>query len=298
MSFKNRLRNRFQKDLRPTPPPEASNYIVLILDSCRFDSLQQAKPSHILKLGELQKRFTYASWTAPSHYNLLMGLLPHPSPSNVFASTYYKDDFRRFAERLNIPNLDFSDMIPRMWLPNYLKNTMGYHTRAIVSMPVLNPHTPLAVDFDSYEMTEKHNDLNAIINKLQFSEERPTFYLINTGETHYPYAETDEPESLWPKIHGAHGVFKQLSEGQPFHKSQAPQFFKHDRLQELHKRQIRVINSLDKAIERLFAIVPKNTFITITSDHGELFGENDYFGHGPINHEKVFEVPFIEGKLR
>ena len=32
--------------------------------------------------------------------------------------------------------------------------------------------------------------------------------------------------------------------------------------------------------------------------HGELFGEAGYFGHGPIMHEKCFEVPFLEGKIR
>ena len=37
---------------------------------------------------------------------------------------------------------------------------------------------------------------------------------------------------------------------------------------------------------------------TITYDHGELFGEDGYFGHGPIQHPKVLEVPFVEGKLR
>ena len=35
-----------------------------------------------------------------------------------------------------------------------------------------------------------------------------------------------------------------------------------------------------------------------TADHGELFGEAGYFGHGPIMHEKCFEVPFLEGKLK
>jgi hypothetical protein len=29
-----------------------------------------------------------------------------------------------------------------------------------------------------------------------------------------------------------------------------------------------------------------------------LFGEGDFFGHGPIMHEKVFEVPFLEGLVR
>jgi arylsulfatase A-like enzyme len=51
-------------------------------------------------------------------------------------------------------------------------------------------------------------------------------------------------------------------------------------------------------VEELFDLVPDNTYITITADHGELFGEDGYFGHGPILHEKVLEVPFVEGKLR
>jgi arylsulfatase A-like enzyme len=61
---------------------------------------------------------------------------------------------------------------------------------------------------------------------------------------------------------------------------------------------VRAVQHCDKVVEELFDIVPKNTYITITADHGELFGEMGYFGHGPINHEKVFEVPFLEGKIR
>jgi arylsulfatase A-like enzyme len=51
-------------------------------------------------------------------------------------------------------------------------------------------------------------------------------------------------------------------------------------------------------VEELFDLVPRNSYITITSDHGELFGEDGFFGHGPIVHEKVLEVPFLEGKIR
>ena len=55
---------------------------------------------------------------------------------------------------------------------------------------------------------------------------------------------------------------------------------------------------LDTVVEELLDVVPRNTFVTITADHGELFGEDGYFGHGPIQHDKVFEVPFVEGKVR
>ena len=249
MGFRNRLRQRLNSEPsseRPPPIPGAMNYILLILDSCRYDAFAKANLPIVKPFGEVEKRYAYATWTAPSHYNLLMGLLPHPSPKHVFASTYYKKDFGHFSRRLGISNLGFENMVPRMWMPHYLKNELGYITRAIVSMPVLNPNTPVAVDFDSFEMAEKHNDLVGMTQKLKFSDNRPTFYLLNTGETHYPYAPVDEPESQWPRIHGAHGVFKRLSEGQGFDTTQQPQFFNPERLEQLRKRQIRVLNWVNK----------------------------------------------------
>jgi hypothetical protein len=58
------------------------------------------------------------------------------------------------------------------------------------------------------------------------------------------------------------------------------------------------VKHLDGVVEKLFDTVPKNTYITITADHGELFGEDGYFGHSPIYHEKVWEVSFVEAQLR
>ena len=70
------------------------------------------------------------------------------------------------------------------------------------------------------------------------------------------------------------------------------------KLAELRARQVRALRYLDGVFERLFDIVPRNTWVVVTSDHGELFGEDGYFGHGPIAHDKVFEVPFVEGAVR
>ena len=72
------------------PDPKArNNLVVVILDSCRFDTFVEADPKTIRRLGELERRYTYASWTAPSHYNLLTGLLPHTTPPNVYASDLF-----------------------------------------------------------------------------------------------------------------------------------------------------------------------------------------------------------------
>ena len=277
-----------------------NNYVLVVFDSCRYDSFVRARPRVMRQLGKVQKRWSYASWTAPSHFNLLMGLMPHSSPKHVFASEYYKKEFLQFNERLGCTNLEFKSLVPSLYLPLFLKNTLGYATHARVSMPVLNPKTPLNFGFDSFRLMDKHNDMRAMVREVHFSEERPSFWLLNVGETHYPYALPDEPQDQWPRIHGVHGVFKHLDDkiiGGKLTKCE-PKFFQQSKLDDLRQRQVRAVKYLDNVVEELFDTVPENTYITITSDHGELFGEDGYFGHGPIQHEKVFEVPFVEGKLR
>jgi hypothetical protein len=275
----------------PTGKPR--NLVFVILDSLRYDSWVAAEPGVLAQLGPVERRWSYATWTAPSHYNLLMGLLPHTSPPEVYASEYYKQDFVRYGERLGVPDMEFKRLLPSIFLPTYLKHSLGYRTHARVSMPVLNEHTIINRDFDSYRMMPKHNDMAAMLADTHFSEDAPSFYLLNVGETHYPYALPHEDPSQWPRISGVHGVFKHLderdAEGDPI------EFFDAARLRELQARQVETVRYLDGVFSRLFDLLPDHTWVVVTSDHGELFGENQYFGHGPIMHEKVLEVPFVEG---
>ncbi len=279
--------------------PARNNYVLIIFDSCRYDSFTTARPSVMRTLGKVEKRWSYASWTAPSHYNLLMGLMPHVSPRNVYASEYYKKDFFKFNERLGAGGIEFKSFVPRLYLPVLLQK-LGYRTHAMVSLPVLNPTTVLNSGFDSYKLMEKHNDMRAMVREMKFREDAPSFYLLNVGETHYPYALPDEPPDEWPRISGVHGVFKHLDEsivGGRLRKTSA-KMFDNRKLGALRQRQIDAVKYLDTVVEELLDVVPRNTFVTITADHGELFGEDGYFGHGPIQHDKVFEVPFVEGKVR
>ena len=274
-----------------------NHYILLVLDSCRYDSFTEARPKVMRKLGRLERRWSYASWTAPSHYNLLMGLMPHTNPRRTFASDSYARDFLQFNERLSAEGLDFKSFLPRLYLPPLLQK-LGYRTNAMVSLPVLSPATVLNTGFDEYRLMDRHNDLRAMVARLSFSEERPSFYLLNTGETHYPYALPGEPENAWPKISGVHGVFKHLDQHFVGGKLRKSPPFNQRKLAELRRRQIDAVSYLDRVVEELFDLAPRNTYVTITSDHGELFGEDGFFGHGPIVHEKVLEVPFLEGKVR
>jgi hypothetical protein len=276
-----------------------NHFVIVVFDSCRYDSFVAAKPKTMRKLGKVQARWSYASWTAPSHFNLLMGLMPHTSPRRTFAADYYRRDFLKFNERLGMEKLSFKSFLPRMYLPVLLRN-LGYSTHARVSLPVLNPATILNTGFDSYKLMERHNDMRAMLRDMEFKKGQPSFYLLNVGETHYPYALPDEPENEWPRISGVHGVFKHLDELVVGGKLPKPKrrTFGDAQMGALKQRQINAVKHLDGVMEELFDLVPENTYITVTADHGELFGEDGYFGHGPIQHPKVLQVPFVEGKIR
>ena len=225
--------------------------------------------------------------------------MPHSSPKGVFASDYYQQDFLKYNERLGAEGLEFKRFVPRLYLPVLLQS-LGYRTHALVSLPVLNPLTILNSGFDTYKLMERHNDMRAMIKEMDFENDQPFFYLLNVGETHYPYALPDEDPAQWPKISGVHGVFRHLDDhvvGGKLKGSKA-KTFDSAKLAELRSRQIGAVKYLDTVVEELFDRLPANTYVTITADHGELFGEDGYFGHGPILHEKVLEVPFVEGKLR
>jgi hypothetical protein len=282
----------------PQAPAGARNLVVVILDSLRWDSWKAAPPRSVdAVLGPAERRWSYATWTAPSHLNLLMGLLPHTSPANVYASEYYKQDFLRYSERLGVADMEFKKLLPSIFLPTYLRHALGYRTHARVSMPVLNKFTVINRDFESYELMPSHNDMAAMVDEVHFDPARPSFWLLNVGETHYPYARPGEDTSDLPHISGVHGVFKKLDQLRA-DGGEAGEFFDERRLKELHERQIAVLEYLDGVLERLIGKLPVNTWLVVTSDHGELFGEEGYFGHGPIAHDKVLEVPFVEGLVR
>ncbi len=281
------------------PEPRGRNNLVFItLDSCRFDTFVEAGAENASRpfggLDRVERRFAYASWTAPSHYNLLCGLLPHRSPVGVFASEHYRRDFRRYTERFGAEpglEIDFASFVPSFWLPTFARYELGYRTCAMVSMPVLNRATPINSDFDRYELMETHDDMARMLDRIEsgeiFRPDMPTFLLMNVGETHYPYTiPGDEPQ---PLPGGPDGMPVDARE----------HGFDEAALDRFRQRQLRAMRYLDREVfPRLWDLMPRDTWVVLTSDHGELFGEGGYFGHGPISHEKVLEVPFFEGKVR
>ncbi|MCH4561008.1 MULTISPECIES: sulfatase-like hydrolase/transferase [Mesorhizobium] len=278
------------------------NHIVwIIFDSARYDCFEAAHTPAIDRIGPAQKRYSYASWTAPSHHTFLMGLPPHANEPGVLSSDAQRRDLSLWQARIGGNREDaitFADFAPTLSLPLFLRS-LGYRTEAYVSMPVLNPKTLIAPHFDIFELMPVHNDLRAIIGRLNF-DGGPHFMFINAGETHYPYSLPGENAGDLPHIPGVHGLWRGMDEfvrePQASSGEGAADRFDVDRLRPLWNKQVQCIEYLDGVIGELIEIAPPDTWFMVTSDHGELFGEGGYFGHGPVMHEKVFEVFFVEGR--
>ena len=272
------------------------NLVYIIMDSCRFDSFQRAATPNIDRVSTAEQRYSYASWTAPSHHSIFMGQIAHRNPRRVLASEVYKKEYRRWVDRLEIPDLSFKSFVPELSLAKVLQDE-GYWTTARVSMPVLNPLTGCGRFFDDYQLMPDHNDFAGMVQEVEFYRSQPSFHFFNLGETHYPYMLEDD---TLPRISGVHGVVKGM-DGTITHEGDGPEeeepaFFTLEQMEALHAQQVRCVEYVDGLFGALLDKAPPNTHFIIASDHGELFGEDDFFGHGPIMHEKVFEIPFLEGR--
>lgn len=275
----------------------SNNLVWIIMDSCRYDSYAQAKTPNMDIFGKGEKRYSYASWTSPSHYTYLMGMTPHDNPQGVFASEVYKKEFSKWVGRLGIEGLSFKSFVPQLSLPNVLQQK-GYRTNAKVSMPVLNPTSHVNRHFDEYKLMANHNDFAGMVKEIDFYDDEPQFYFLNLGETHYPYMLDGKD---LPHISGVHGVFKHMDDligADPAGKEVEEKFFDDEQMRWLHQQQIKTVEYVDGVLEALIEKAPVDTHFIITADHGECFGEGGFFGHGPIVHEKVMEIPFLEGKKR
>jgi hypothetical protein len=180
-------------------------------------------------------------------------------------------------------------------MPEYLRNSWPSPTRARCRCSTARP---INRGFDTFQLMDKHNDMRSMLPTMKFEEGRPAFYMLNVGETHYPYAKPDEDSSMWPRISGVNGVFKKLTRWSPGRQPLGRRSRSSSTRTAGRAAPAPDQHGRTSTRAQAYDIVPKDTFITVTADHGELFGEKGYFGHGPIMHEKVFEVPFLEARVR
>jgi arylsulfatase A-like enzyme len=253
-------------DARPAPSPLAPppNLVVVMIDTLRADSLAAyaGSPGEMPRLDAWSERaavFTdvlaNSSWTRPSVASLFTGLRPEEHGAN--ARTRLPEVRETLAERLG---------------------AQGYETAAFVSnFAVVGRQSGFAQGFERFEelsgdpwpYARADRVTDAVVRFVdervrEPGRSRPLFLYVHYLDPHDPY----------------------LSGSPPGHRPAT--------LRAAYAAELRF---LDPELERLLAAIEARiagpTYVLVTSDHGEEFGEHGEAGHGHSLFSEVVRIPAI-----
>jgi arylsulfatase len=303
-------------DYAGAPDPEAPSVIVLILDTVRADhmSLYGYRRDTTPRLDAFVRAsdrarvfplaYTPASWTVPAHASLFTGLLP--SQHGVHEGAMHRDGELRGAPPLTVQQTLAESLRER-----------GFRTACIYAngwlrrMPGLDrgfdwfvgaPHPPagrLVGEWLRKRLLPRSfrgeiSDVGpharhiaaGVLRFVDACEPGPCYVVANFIDAHAPYLPSDdtaqryEPRGWAPRV--------------------APALVSDDAetVRLLEARYDEEIRELDAVVGALLADLDRRgvldrSWLFVTSDHGEAFGEHGVTEHGTTLYDEVTRIPLL-----
>jgi arylsulfatase A-like enzyme len=263
--------------------------ILITLDTTRADHLscygyhRQTSPN-LDKLANECLVYTRAiapsSWTLPSHASLFTGKF-----TSSHGAEYDSHGPLRLLDAIEGPDVwevHRARGLPQneRTLARILRKT-GYVTGAVVGGPWLKQIFGLDKGFDYYDDTQigtlngrLARDVTAsAVNWIEKSSKNKFFLFLNYFDPHGPYK---------PSEGFAHAFVSK------------PWQLREKRIALYDGEILYMDHYIGEFLEYLRARnLYENTFIIVTSDHGELLGEHDRFGHGKYLTQQELHVPLL-----
>ncbi len=275
------------------------NIILISLDALRSDKLScygnknQTSPN-IDKLARrsvvYENAYSTSTWTLPSHASMLTGM--YPSEHRAISAVPHKAEKAGAVNPLP-ENLDT--------LPERLAKRK-YYTSGIVSLPYLKKVYNLDQGFLHYNDLMGQNErtgedvTSLILSNLKTHNNLPFFLFAHYARPHAPYypPDPDFRTDLPPKF-GRYDIRKFSPAKIVQNKLPIPT---EEERREIIKRYESGIKYVDFQIGKLLEGLKRlnlfnNTLIIITSDHGEAFGEHNYWSHAGNPYPETTKVPLI-----
>ena len=285
------------------PKPDTAgkyNILLIVMDAQRADHLscygneRETSPSidRLAHSGiQFNRAISQASWTLPSHASLFTGMLP--GEHNTHAQhTWLLDKYDTLAElleRAGYQTVGFSNN-PQISSSNNLVQGFDTFVSVWAESTKVTPEIPYN--------TEYTNELAGIFFDRLWKRDKPFFMFINYMDVHTPY---DPPEPFRSKF--LSGTAEDIAMADSF--SYNPSIVKDGKIWPT-ENQFDIIRQLydgstsylDSKIQELIEHLDNmgqldSTLVIITSDHGELFGEHNFFTHGVLLYAPLLHVPLI-----
>ena len=279
-----------------TPGPRP-NIVLITLDTVRADHLScygygESETPAIDRIAREGVRFDSAisssPWTLPAHASLLTGLAvsQHGARYDV-----------RGSEGINLHRIKSLGRGPTT-LAEALRRS-DYHTMAAVGGVWMKPDFGADRGFDRYEAKIESwagvpaDELTGQAIELidRRPADQPFLLFLNYFDAHLPYAPPAEFNPAGTRLDRS-GSEVELHVNRHGRKLDPTE---RDQLTALYDAEIRRI---DHHLGKLWAALEERdlydqTWIIVTADHGESFGEHHFFGHGLRVWHDIARVPLI-----
>ncbi len=276
------------KDFVITQTHDKMNIVLVTYDSCRYDTLIQARTPNLDKYGHIYSGWTSATFTYPAHAAFFMGILPMVNEALPYLNRFHtqlinlnqtgqaaEHTYGRRTLRLKAGN---QDMI-------YGLRQSGYYTVGSGSALWFDKKN-LIGNFNHFQFKHAQSapkQINYVLEKIgKYSKDKPFFAFMNFIETHTPYMHYGSDRAEFAM--GARGFMRFPPQEDPI--------FKDSHGGKLHTAQIKAAEHLDIQMGDFLKQLPGNTLVIVTADHGEAFGEDGFWGHG-VYHPTVMNVPMM-----
>ncbi len=282
-----------QDPVKGEKPP---NFIVYMIDKLRPDRLgiygypRKTSP-HLDRLSRRGIVFDHAyapcPWTLPSITSLLTGLVPASHGAN------FKSQKATLVDQV-------------IWLPRLLE-AKGYSTACFHTHPFLRKtasfihlafqefHEPSGASAERFSERMYLDTLHPAYEAwLEKHTREPFFLYVHVIDVHGPYAKMrvlEEDEDELRELQRASYPFPRTPEG--LLASSTPTAYPKKSL--FYDGHIHWVDEhLHKLVRKLESLgIDRRSYLFITSDHGEGFGEHGYWNHGRDVFEELIRVPLI-----
>jgi arylsulfatase A-like enzyme len=264
--------------------------VLITLDTTRADHLgaygyRLDTSPHFDALALESRRYTEAystsSWTLPAHASLFTGKFP-----TTHGAQYAPDGALALGREIEAPAGVRARGLPAS-TPTLagLLGQAGYRSAGFVAGPWLLRSFGLARGFDHWDDAgildhggrAAADVTHAAIEWLRARPEGPFLLFLNYFDPHFPYEPSPEDAKRF------------LPPGT------APDPTQREQWGALYDAEIR---RMDASLGELLAFLEEeglydDTLIVVTSDHGELLGEHDEWGHGRLLYQELVRVPLL-----
>ncbi|HET8701017.1 MAG TPA: hypothetical protein VFL97_05055 [Nitrococcus sp.] len=276
------------------------NVLFMTVDCCRADTFETAQMPYIKSLGAARPAKTSGTFTLPAHMGFLGGYLPIDQTTR---EPYYNPNIRQLWRLDSGRSRDLASVGIRLEGANVVEGyrRLGYYALGAGGVRWFR-NEMLQSPFDDFifygpdDATSVFaprraedfalNHQNELLDRINRHERSLLF--INCLETHVPYdtAEVKHAAGVWDIIRRGELIWGCKTPSRDVVNVSS------EELASLHDRQVAALETIDPKVEELIKGIAKPLLFVLCGDHGECFGENDFWGHG-YPHDKVMEVPLL-----